>query len=58
MDVTPSGSRIRVSCGEVKRSWGDGKAVSYLVCAWADDNTWTRVAYMTVYSAGSLVLQS
>ncbi|MFG2126026.1 hypothetical protein [Streptomyces sp. NPDC048710] len=58
MDVTPSGSRTRVSCEEVTRSWTDGKTLSYPVCAWADGNTWARVAYMTVYTARSLSLES
>ncbi|MFF7974317.1 hypothetical protein [Streptomyces sp. NPDC007905] len=50
-DVTPSGSRIRVSCEVVTRTWADGAKLTYPVCAWVDGNTWARVADMTLNTA-------
>lgn len=46
-DVTPSGSRIKVSCEVLTRTWTDGLTLTYPVCAWVDGNTWARVADMT-----------
>jgi hypothetical protein len=57
-DVTPSGSRIGVSCEVVKRSWPDGAALTYPVCAWADGNTWARVADMTRQTALNVDLKT
>ncbi|MGW0964666.1 hypothetical protein [Streptomyces sp. NPDC002516] len=46
-EVTPSGSRIRVDCEMVQRTWANHATLAYPVCAWADGNTWARVADMT-----------
>jgi hypothetical protein len=46
-EVTPPGSRIRVDCEVVKRTWANRATLAYPVCAWADGNTWARVADMT-----------
>lgn len=46
-EATPSGSRIRVDCEVVKRTWTNGATLAYPVCVWADGNTWARVADMT-----------
>jgi hypothetical protein len=46
-EVTPSGSRIRVDCEVVQRTWANRATLAYPVCAWADGNTWARVADMT-----------
>ncbi|MFF7754743.1 hypothetical protein ACFZCP_37160 [Streptomyces sp. NPDC007971] len=47
-DVTPSGSAVTVDCEVLRRTWSDGKHLTYPVCAWADGNTWARVAQMTL----------
>ncbi|GHI02133.1 hypothetical protein AQI88_18280 [Streptomyces cellostaticus] len=50
-DVTLSGSGTTVACEVLTRTWRDGKRVTYPVCAWADGNTWARVAQMTLNAA-------
>lgn len=57
-DVTPSGSRIKVDCEVVTRTWADGASLTYPVCAWADGNTWARVADMTFHTAMNVDLKS
>ncbi|MEU5539464.1 hypothetical protein [Streptomyces sp. NPDC020362] len=47
-DVTPSGSGVTVDCEVLHRTWPDGRYLTYPVCAWADGNTWARVAQMTL----------
>ena len=57
-DVTPSGSPIRVSCEVVTRTWANRSALTYPVCAWADGNTWARVADMTFNTAMNVDLKA
>ncbi|WP_225095479.1 hypothetical protein [Streptomyces sp. CoH27] len=57
-DVTPSGSRVRVDCEVLTRTWADGAKLTYPVCAWADGNTWGRVAYMTLDTALNVDLKN
>ncbi|MFF4805510.1 hypothetical protein ACFY1U_45220 [Streptomyces sp. NPDC001351] len=57
-DDTPSGSRIKISCEAVTRTWADGATLSYPVCAWADGNTWARVADMTLLASTNLDLKA
>ncbi|MEU6775177.1 hypothetical protein [Streptomyces sp. NPDC046759] len=57
-DVTPSGSHIRVSCEVLTRTWAGGATLTYPVCAWADGNTWGRVAYMTLDTAMNVDLKA
>ncbi|MFI1768303.1 hypothetical protein ACH41H_40540 [Streptomyces sp. NPDC020800] len=42
------GSAVTVDCEVLRRTWSDGKHLTYPVCAWADGNTWARVAQMTL----------
>lgn len=57
-DDTPSGSRIKISCEALTRTWPDGSTLTYPVCAWADGNTWARVADMTLIASRNLDLQA
>ncbi|MEV6741068.1 hypothetical protein AB0N14_30775 [Streptomyces sp. NPDC051104] len=57
-DVTPSGSRIQISCEVVTRTWVDGSSLTYPVCAWADGNTWARVADMTFLTSLNVDLKA
>ncbi|MGW1750226.1 hypothetical protein ACWCRD_32320 [Streptomyces sp. NPDC002092] len=57
-DDTPSGSRIKISCEAVTRTWADGLTLTYPVCAWADGNTWARVADMTLLASTNLDLKA
>lgn len=57
-DDTPPGSRIKISCEAVTRTWADGSTLTYPVCAWADGNTWARVADMTLLASRNVDLQA
>lgn len=57
-DVTPSGSRIKVSCEVVTRTWDAKSTLTYPVCAWADGNTWARVADMTLMTSMDVDLKT
>lgn len=57
-DDTPSGSRIEVSCEALARTWADGSTLTYPVCAWADGNTWARVADMTFLTSMNVDLKA
>ncbi|MFI7405650.1 hypothetical protein ACIBW9_35125 [Streptomyces sp. NPDC049541] len=57
-DDSPAGSRIKISCEAVTRTWTDGLTLTYPVCAWADGNTWARVADMTLLASTNLDLKA
>ncbi|MEV7323817.1 hypothetical protein [Streptomyces sp. NPDC093970] len=57
-DDTPAGSPVHVSCDIVTRKWADGTTLSYPVCAWADGNSWARVADMTRSGSVNLDLKA
>lgn len=57
-EVSPSGSRIRVDCEVVTRTWADRSTLTYPVCVWADGNTWARVADMTFATTMNIGLKT
>ncbi|MET8809159.1 hypothetical protein [Streptomyces sp. NPDC004546] len=57
-DDTPPGSRIHISCEALTRTWADGSTLTYPVCAWADGNTWARVADMTLLTSMDVDLKT
>ncbi|MFF7978523.1 hypothetical protein ACFZDK_05240 [Streptomyces sp. NPDC007901] len=57
-EVTPSGSRIRVDCEVLTRTWADRSTLTYPVCVWADGNTWARVADMTFATTMNIDLKT
>ncbi|MER6426077.1 hypothetical protein [Streptomyces sp. NPDC001137] len=57
-DETPPGSRIKISCEAVTRTWADGSTLTYPVCAWVDGATWAQVADMTLLASMNLDLKA
>ncbi|MEW1779907.1 hypothetical protein [Streptomyces sp. NPDC086777] len=57
-EVTTPGSRIRVDCEVLTRTWADRSTLTYPVCVWADGNTWARVADMTFATTMNIDLRT
>jgi hypothetical protein len=47
-----------ISWEVLTRTWADGSTLTYPVCAWADGNSWARVADMTLLTSMEVDLKT